>query len=75
MNEEFRKLRKQVHFLLADNKIPEIKSEIDKHSVARSLISTDNYICTLSIIKKSKNKDDEIKLFEELNKLTGVMKQ
>lgn len=75
MNEEFRKLRKEVYFLLIDERIPDIKSEIEKNNAARAIIGTDNYICTVSIVKKPSNPNTEIRLFEELDKLAGVMKK
>lgn len=53
----------------------QIQKEIKSRNVARCIIGTDNLICTISIIKKPKNENQEIRLFEELDKLQGVMKK
>lgn len=51
----------------------DIINELDKNNVARSMIGTDHLICTISIMKKPENQ--EIRLFEELDKLAGVIKK
>lgn len=53
----------------------DIKSEIKNHRVARAIIGTDDLICTISIMPKPKNPNKSIKLFEEIEKLQGVMKK
>ena len=52
-----------------------ILDELKKHDVARSIIGTENLICTISIMKKPKNKNQEIRLFQELDKLQGIIRK
>lgn len=52
-----------------------IMNELDIRNVAKSIIGTEHLICTISIMKKPKDKQQEIRLFEELDKLQGVIKK
>lgn len=52
-----------------------IMNELDIRNVAKSIIGTEHLICTISIMKKPKDKQQEIRLFEELDKLQGVTKE
>lgn len=53
----------------------DIMNELDKQNVARSIVETEHFICTVSIMKKPKDDQQEIRLFEELDKLQGVIKK
>ena len=72
MKDEIMVIEKQTSQLLSEKDA--ITEEIKKNKVARSMISTEHLICTISIIKIPENKNQEIRLFEELDKLAGVMK-
>lgn len=72
MKDEIMVIEKQASQLLSEKDA--ITEEIEKNKVARSMISTEHLICTISIIKIPENKNQEIRLFEELDKLAGVMK-
>ena len=39
------------------------------------MISTEHLICTISIMRIPDDPEQEIRLFEELDKLSGVMKK
>lgn len=73
MKQEIEIIKKQSHDLLT--KKDSIIEELNNHKLARAVIGTDNLICTISIIKKPKDKLKEIRLFQELDKLSGVMKK
>ena len=49
--------------------------QIKKNNAARSMVSTEHLICTISIMKIPDDQEKEIRLFEELDKLAGVMKK
>ena len=73
MKNELETIKNQSHNLLSkkDNIIEEIK----KHKVARCQIATSNLICTISIFEIPDNPNQKIRLFEELDKLKGVIKK
>ena len=50
-----------------------IIEQIKKNNVARSMVSTEHLICTISIMKIPGDQERKIRLFEELDKLAGVM--
>lgn len=52
-----------------------IMEQIKKNNAARSMVSTEHLICTISIMKIPDDQEKEIRLFEELDKLAGVMKK
>ena len=52
-----------------------IIEEIKKNNAARCMISTEHLICTISIMRIPDDPEQEIRLFEELDKLSGVMKK
>lgn len=72
MKQEIEVIKKQSHNLLT--KKDDIIEELNNHKVARTVIGTDNLICTISIIKKPKDKSKGIRLFQELDKMQGIMK-
>ena len=73
MKSELEIIKNQSHKLLSEKN--SIIEEINQHKVARCQIGTPNLICTISIFEKPKDPNKEIRLFEELDKLQGVIKQ
>lgn len=73
MDLELEIIQFQASQLLSKKK--DITEEIQKHNVARSIIATGQLICTISIMQKPEDPQKEIRLFEELDKLAGVMKK
>ena len=71
MDLELEVIRFQASQLLSKTK--DITEEIQKHNVARSIMATEQLICTISIMKKPEDPQKEIRLLEELDKLAGVM--
>lgn len=71
MKMEIQVIKNQASQLLSDKEA--IIQEIKNHNVARSIIGTDSLICTISIIKKPKDKNTEVRLFEELDKIGEVI--
>lgn len=43
-----------------------IINSLDQHNIARSIVGTEHLICTVSIMKKPKDAQQEIRLFEKL---------
>lgn len=73
MKDEITVIEKQTSQLLSQKE--EILKEIKKNNVAKCMISTEHLICTISIIKIPSDSEQEIRLFEELDKLQGVIKK
>lgn len=72
MKDEIMVIENQASQLLSEKDA--IIEQIKKNNAARSMVSTENLICTISIMKIPDDKEKEIRLFEELDKLAGVMK-
>lgn len=72
MKDEIMVIENQASKLLSEKDA--ILEEIKKNKVARSMISTEHLICTISLIEIPKDKNKQIRLFEELDKLSEVMK-
>lgn len=73
MINEIKIISDQATQLLSEKKA--IREEIEKNKVARCVISTEKLICTISIMELPEDKNQEIKLFEEIDKLAGVIKE
>ena len=72
MKDEIMVIESQASKLLSEKDA--ILEEIKKNKVARSMISTEHLICTISLIEIPKDMNKQIRLFEELDKLSEVMK-
>lgn len=72
MKDEIMVIENQASQLLSEKDA--IIEQIKKNNAARSMVSTEHLICTISIMKIPDDKEKEIRLFEELDKLAGVMK-
>lgn len=73
MKDEITVIEKQTSQLLSQKE--EILKEIKKNNVAKCMVSTEHLICTISIMKIPDDSEQEVRLFEELDKLQGVIKQ
>ena len=73
MKDEIMVIEKQASQLLSEKDA--IIEEIKKNNAARCMISTEHLICTISIMRIPDDPEQEIRLFEELDKLSGVMKK
>ena len=73
ISKEIQIIKNQTSQLLSQKE--EIINELDKQNIARCIVGTEHLICTISIIKKSKDAEKQIPLFEELDKLQGVIKK
>ena len=71
MKDEIMVIEKQASQLLSEKDA--IVEQIKNNNAARSMISTEHLICTISIMKIPEEKEKEIRLFEELDKLSGVI--
>ena len=71
MKDEIIVIENQASQLLSEKDA--IIEQIKKNNVARSMVSTEHLICTISIMKIPYDKERKIRLFEELDKLAGVM--
>lgn len=71
MKDELMIIENQASKLLSEKDA--ILEEIKKNKVARSMISTEHLICTISLIEIPKDKNKQVRLFEELDKLAEVM--
>lgn len=72
MKDEIMVIENQASQLLSEKDA--IIEQIKKNNAARSMVSTEHLICTISIMKIPDDQEKEIRLFEELDKLAGVMK-
>lgn len=72
MKDEIMIIENQASQLLSEKDA--IIEQIKKNNAARSMVSTEHLICTISIMKIPDDQEKEIRLFEELDKLAGVMK-
>lgn len=73
MKDEIMVIENQASQLLSEKDA--IIEEIKKNNAARCMVSTEHLICTISIMKIPDDPEQEIRLFEELDKLSGVMKK
>ena len=73
MKDEIMVIEKQASQLLSEKDA--IIEEIKKNNSARCMVSTEHLICTISIMKIPDDPEQEIRLFEELDKLKGVIKK
>jgi hypothetical protein len=73
MKDEIMVIENQASQLLSEKDA--IIEQIKKNNAARSMVSTEHLICTISIMKIPDDQEKEIRLFEELDKLAGVMKK
>ena len=73
MKDEIMVIENQASQLLSEKDA--IIEEIKKNNAARCMISTEHLICTISIMRIPDAPEQEIRLFEELDKLSGVMKK
>lgn len=73
ISKEIQIIKNQTSQLLSQRH--DIMNELDIKNVARSIVGTEHLICTISIMKKPKDEQQEIRLFEELDKLQGVIKK
>lgn len=73
MKDEIIVIENQASQLLSEKDA--IMEQIKKNNAARSMVSTEHLICTISIMKIPDDQEKEIRLFEELDKLAGVMKK
>lgn len=71
MKDEIIVIENQASQLLSEKDA--IIEQIKKNNVARSMVSTEHLICTISIMKIPNDQERKIRLFEELDKLAGVM--
>jgi hypothetical protein len=71
MKDEIIVIENQAFQLLSEKDA--IIEQIKKNNVARSMVSTEHLICTISIMKIPDDQERKIRLFEELDKLAGVM--
>ena len=71
MKDEIIVIENQASQLLSEKDA--IIEQIKKNNVARSMVSTEHLICTISIMKIPGDQERKIRLFEELDKLAGVM--
>lgn len=72
MKDEIMVIENQASQLLSEKDA--IIEQIKKNNAAKSMVSTEHLICTISIMKIPDDQEKEIRLFEELDKLAGVMK-
>ena len=73
MKDEIMVIENQASQLLSEKDA--IIEENKKNNAARCMISTEHLICTISIMRIPDDPEQEIRLFEELDKLSGVMKK
>lgn len=72
MKKELKIIKKQSYKLLTDK--DRIIEEINNHKIARGIIVAGSLICAISIIQKPEDIDEEIRMFQELDKLQGIIK-
>lgn len=73
MKQEIQIIKNQATELLSQKDA--IIEQIKNNNVARSFIDTNSLICTISIIQKPKDKNTEVRLFEELDKIGEVIQK
>ena len=73
MKDEIIVIENQASQLLSEKDA--IMEQIKKNNAARGMVLTEHLICTISIMKIPDDQEKEIRLFEELDKLAGVMKK
>ncbi len=73
INKEIQIIKNQTSQLLSQKE--DIINELDKQNIARCMIATEHLICTVSVVKKPKDEEQQILLFEELDKLQGMIKK
>lgn len=73
MKDEIMVIKNQASQLLSEKDA--IIEEIKKNNAARCMVSTERLICTISIMKIPDDPEQEMRLFEELDKLQGVIKK